>query len=80
MGFETAEVDGHNREALLLQLDELTARPTGRPKALIASTVKGKGVSYMENRLEWHYLPMSAEQYGQACAEVQERYLTPVLA
>lgn len=80
MGFETAETDGHDLDTLLPQLDELLDRPTGRPKVLIASTVKGKGVSYMENRLEWHYLPMSAAQYEQACAEVQERYLTPVLA
>lgn len=80
MGFETAEADGHDLDALLTQVDELLASPSGKPKVLIASTVKGKGVSYMESRLEWHYLPMTPEQYQRACAEVRERYCTPVLA
>ncbi|GAB4024718.1 transketolase [Spirosoma koreense] len=77
IGFETLEVDGHDIEALLAAVDQLTAVPNGKPKLLIANTVKGKGVSYMENRLEWHYLPMTADQYDQARAEVQERYLLP---
>ncbi len=77
IGFDTVEVDGHNVEALLTQIDYLRQRPDGRPKLIIAHTVKGKGVSYMEDRLEWHYLPMTAEQYEQARTEVQDRYLTP---
>lgn len=80
MGFDVAEADGHDLEALLPALDDLLARANGKPKVLIASTVKGKGVSYMESRLEWHYLPMNAAQYAQACTDVQERYLTPTMA
>ncbi|GAB2556525.1 transketolase [Spirosoma areae] len=75
IGFDTVEVDGHNIEELLTTLDRLTATPNGKPKLVIAHTVKGKGVSYMENRLEWHYLPMTEAQYEQARADVQERYL-----
>ncbi len=78
MGFETAEADGHNIEELLATVDQLTATSNGKPKILIASTVKGKGVSYMENRLEWHYLPMTADQYEQARTDIQERYLVSV--
>lgn len=78
IGFETVEVDGHNVDGVLGVIDQLTAAPNGRPKVIIAHTVKGKGVSYMENRLEWHYLPMSPGQYEQACAEVTERYLTTI--
>ncbi|MBC8151902.1 MAG: transketolase, partial [Bacteroidetes bacterium] len=48
--------------------------PNGKPKAIIAHTVKGKGVSYMENKMEWHYLPMTADQYQEAVADVSERY------
>ena len=75
IGFDTAVADGHNVDALLETVDQLLARPNGKPKLLLAQTVKGKGVSYMENRLEWHYLPMTATQYEQAQADVQERYL-----
>ena len=75
IGFDTVVVDGHNLNELLTTVDQLTATPNGKPKLLIAHTVKGKGVSYMENRLEWHYLPMTAAQYEQAQADVQERYL-----
>lgn len=75
IGFDTTVVDGHNVDALLEAIDQLLAQPNGKPKLIIAQTVKGKGVSYMENRLEWHYLPMTAAQYEQAQAEIQERYL-----
>ncbi len=74
IGFETVEVDGHDIDQLTAVIDQLTAVPNGKPKAIIAHTVKGKGVSYMENKLEWHYLPMTADQYNQARADVLERY------
>jgi transketolase len=41
-----------------------------QPRCIIAKTVKGSGVSFMENKLEWHYLPMSDEQYQQAISEI----------
>ncbi len=41
-----------------------------KPKCIIAKTVKGHGVSYMENKMEWHYLPMSDEQYKIAIDEI----------
>ncbi|MBD2704585.1 transketolase [Spirosoma sp. BT702] len=75
IGFETVEADGHNVDEILATVDQLTASSNGKPKVLIANTVKGKGVSYMENKLEWHYLPMTEAQYEQACADVNERYL-----
>ncbi|WP_019986684.1 transketolase [Rudanella lutea] len=75
IGFETVEVDGHDVEAIGAAIDALTAVPNGRPKAIIAHTVKGKGVSYMENRLEWHYLPMTPAQYEEAVGDVSSTYL-----
>jgi transketolase len=72
MGVEVAEADGHDVAGLLSIIDRFTNSPNGLPKVIVADTVKGKGVSYMENRLEWHYLPMSAEQYEQACREIAE--------
>ena len=50
-GFDAEEIDGHSMEALLPALDK---RVEGKPRCIIAKTVKGKGVSYMENKAEWH--------------------------
>ena len=75
IGFETIEVDGHDIVSLYQTIKELKSHKNGLPKAIIAQTVKGKGVSYMENKLEWHYLPMNADQYQQATLEIKERYL-----
>ena len=75
IGFDVIEVDGHDVEAVLTTIDQLNdSSLTSRPKVIIAHTVKGKGVSYMENRIEWHYLPMTPAQYEQARADVLERY------
>ena len=75
IGFDVIEVDGHDVDAILEAIDSVTARPNGLPKVIIAHTIKGKGVSYMENRMEWHYLPMSPEQYEIACSDIKSRYL-----
>ena len=74
IGFETVEVDGHDVAEVGAAIDRLTAVPSGRPKVLIAHTVKGKGVSYMENKLEWHYLPMTPAQYEEAVGDVNAHY------
>jgi transketolase len=74
IGFEVVEVDGHNVSEIHNQIDLFKARKNGIPKLLIANTVKGKGVSYMENKMEWHYLPMKAEQYEMAINDVKNNY------
>lgn len=76
IGFDVEEVDGHDVEAIVDILDKVSARQNGLPKVIIAHTIKGKGVSYMENRMEWHYLPMSPEQYEIACSDIQGLYLS----
>lgn len=68
-GLMTVEVDGHDQAALTRVLN--SAVYTG-PLMIVAKTIKGRGVSFMENRLEWHYLPMTVEQYEQACREVAD--------
>lgn len=75
IGFETVSVDGHNILSVSQAIQKLKTHKNGLPKAIIAETVKGKGVSYMENKLEWHYLPMNPDQYLQATQEIKERYL-----
>lgn len=74
IGFETIEIDGHSIAEINETLNTLKNHKNGLPKAIIAHTVKGKGVSYMENKLEWHYLPMNPDQYEAAQQEIQERY------
>jgi transketolase len=65
-GVETIEVDGHDFEALRVALSD--KRPG--PRAIVAKTEKGHGVSFMANRMEWHYLPMKEEHYKQALQEI----------
>ena len=63
----TLEVDGHDSAAMTRALHACPDRLT----AVVATTRKGCGVSFMENRMEWHYLPMNASQYAQALAEIE---------
>lgn len=69
-GFSTAIVDGHNIEQLINGFE--TAKLTkGRPTVIIAKTTKGKGVSFMENKTEWHGKAPSDEEYKMALSELQ---------
>ena len=72
-GFDVATVDGHDMAALSAAIDGLLAMDNGRPKALVARTVKGKGVSYMENDNAWHYLRLTPPLYEQAMRELGSR-------
>lgn len=69
-GLETAECDGHAPAAIENTLRELLKRGSGRPRALIARTVKGKGVSFMENENSWHYTRLTDETLARALAEL----------
>lgn len=70
-GWQTREVDGHNPAALLQALDPASRPPDGRPLAVVAHTVKGKGVSFMEGQAGWHGKAPTAEQAATALAEIQ---------
>src|SRR5690348_4899043 len=63
------EVDGHDHDALASALDP-ASWPAGKPAMLIAHTTKGKGVSFMENKVEWHYRNPTPELLEQALAEI----------
>lgn len=62
------EVDGHNYE----QLIEAFESDTAKPKVIIANTIKGKGVSYMENQVAWHYRTPEGDLFDQAMKELGE--------
>jgi len=67
-GAEVCEANGHNHEVLTSIL--ATKSRTNAPRIVVAHTEKGHGVTFMKNKLEWHYLPLNAEQYRQAVSEV----------
>lgn len=61
--------NGNDFQSLHGAYDTLSAK-SGKPRCIVARTVKGHGVSYMANKMEWHYLPMSDEQYALALQEL----------
>jgi transketolase len=64
-GLQAEEIDGHDSAEICRALSQ-----DAGPRAVVARTIKGCGVSFMENKLEWHYLPMSSIQYRQAESEL----------
>lgn len=70
-GWDVHEVDGHDVAALQETLAALDTA-AGPPHALIARTTFGKGVSYMEGQIKWHYWPMSDAECRQALKEIEE--------
>jgi len=68
-GWEVRSVDGHDVAALTAALTR--APEIGKPTCLIANTVKGRGVSFMENVVKWHHGVPSDEQYKQAVVELE---------
>lgn len=70
-GWETIEVDGHNYDELQKVFAySHSSRDSLKPLAIIANTIKGKGVSWMENKVEWHYKSPTEEQSQQAIIEI----------
>jgi transketolase len=70
-GWDTRELDGHDIPALVEALDPNHWVPASRPRCIIAHTVKGKGVSFMENDLLWHYRPPKGDEYDRAVRELE---------
>jgi len=68
-GWETAEVNGHDAGAIF---DAIAARGRKAPFMLVGKTIKGKGVSYMENVPIWHYRSPNKEEYARALSELAE--------
>jgi transketolase len=64
-GWDVVEIDGHSHVDLLAAL-----RPGIKPRVIIANTVKGKGVSFMENSVAWHYKSPTGDYFNQALSEL----------
>lgn len=69
-GFEAITIDGHDEIAIDRAITQLWASDSAMPKALIAKTVKGKGVPFMEHNNVWHYTRLDLDTYAQAISAV----------
>lgn len=69
-GFEVFKIDGHDFEQIADALDKAKA-VKDKPTAVLMKTVKGKGVSFMENQVGWHGVAPNKEQYELAVAELE---------
>ena len=68
-GWDVLQVDGHDHEQLRAAHARRAESET-RPRCVIAQTTKGKGVSFMENSVLWHYRTPQGDEYARACAEL----------
>lgn len=69
-GWGVKEIDGHCHEEITSSIREIKQSKVNRPSVLICNTIKGKGVSFMENQVVWHYRPPTTEQLTQALEEL----------
>ncbi len=70
-GWNVIEIDGHNHSELRKSLEN-TNNANHKPTVIIANTVKGKGISFMENNIVWHYRDPQGEDYENALKELEE--------
>ena len=70
-GFEAYRIDGHSMEEITKTLDRIRGNRNGKPKAIVCDTVKGKGVSFMENVPAWHGMAPDDEQYKIAMEDLE---------
>jgi transketolase len=68
-GWHVQRVDGHDIEILLSAIED-AGKVKGQPHIIIADTIKGKGIHFMENQVEWHSHSISEDQYQEAMAEL----------
>ena len=69
-GFDVYEIDGHDMGKIVRTLDAIRLQKNKKPKCIYAHTIKGKGVSYMENQCGWHGVAPNKEQYELAMEEL----------
>jgi transketolase len=71
-GWSVISVDGHNHEELKYAYD-IALNTINKPTVILANTIKGKGISFMENNILWHYrFPHEGEEYNNALSELNK--------
>jgi transketolase len=71
-GWRTREIDGNDIKQVVQAIDWSRGEPDDGPHVIVANTIKGKGVSYMEGRHEWHSHALDDEQYEDAMSQLSE--------
>ena len=71
-GWRVLEIDGHDMAKIVSALASATGEPDGRPVAIIANTIKGRGLSFAEGEYLWHVKVPTPEEFAQALAELGE--------
>ncbi len=74
-GFDVYEINGNDMGQMVAALDLAEAVKNGRPKCIFGHTIKGKGVSFMENQCGWHGVAPNDQEYQQAMAELDQQYV-----
>ena len=69
-GFETYEIDGNDMQQIVDTFERIRMTKNGKPKCIFGHTVKGNGISFMENECGWHGVAPNEEQYAQAMKEL----------
>ncbi len=69
-GCDVWDIDGHDMGEIVDVLDAIRTKKSSRPSVIVAKTVKGRGVSFMENVVAWHGVAPNQEQYAKAIAEI----------
>ena len=70
-GCDVVSINGHNFK----QINNSLKKKTNKPLVIIANTIKGKGISFMENKVLWHYKPPSKDQLINALKNLNEKYI-----
>ena len=65
--FDICEIDAHSEEELKKSL----LKESNKPQIILMNSCKGKGISFMENQMQWHYLPLTEELYQKAKMEIE---------
>ncbi|MDO8538827.1 MAG: transketolase [Opitutaceae bacterium] len=69
-GWQSWEIDGHDFEAIIDAINAATSSSSGRPTMIVANTIKGRGVSFMENVASWHGTPPNEHEHALALEEL----------
>ncbi len=69
-GFESITIDGHDERAIDLAYTQMKNSLNSKPKAIVARSIKGKGVSFMENNNIWHYTRLNSDTHTAALKEL----------
>lgn len=70
-GLEVQNIDGHNHKEIIEAINK--AKKSNKPSCIIAKTIKGKGISFMENNVAWHGKTLSEEEYRIATSELNQK-------